>query len=354
LDRAAPKLESLIVEGAIPLIHHKDSEPSGNFMCSPNFLGGSAPLLQSIEFRDVLPDMLFAFPLPKLTKIDLVAPTAYVEFDEILNLVSTSPLLKDITVHAKVRLQDRSNKDKVTLCDLHYLDWKDFEGSTNLIPHLIAPNLKDLRIQVSQSTTLASILSPRQHEIGLFQIEPVEVDYYDGPEERFWCFHYHDYHEPRINGPLLVKVKGDVDLSSSNWSLSGLPMSLSGVKNLGMMLGEDAKGPVPLVEGLEHVKRITLVGKIDLLIPLIKPDDDKLVPFPHLSELRIDLTPSPSVLSALQTLTGVLDDRKRAGRPVNKLHLLSSRNQSEEITDSGIEEAAGEFIFTEGWEFPED
>jgi hypothetical protein len=321
-------------------------------MCSHKFLARSAPLLQSIKFRDVLPGMLFTFPLPKLTKIDLVAPTAYVWLEEILNLVSTSPLLKDITVHAKVRLQDWSNKDKVTLRDLRYLDWKDFQGSASLIPHIIAPKLKDLRIEVKQRTTPASILSSRQHEIGLFQIEPVEVAYYNGPGERLWVFHYHDHHEPATNSPLLVKVKGDVDWPSSDWSLSGLPISLSGVKSLVVMLDEDANGLVPL-EGLEHMKMITLWGEIDSLIPLLKPNDDKSVPLPHLSELRISLPPFPSP-STLQTLTGILDDRKRARHPVNKLHLLSRRDQSEEITDSGIEAAAGEFIFTEGCEFPED
>jgi hypothetical protein len=359
LHSAAPKLESLIIEG----VHHRsnayytDSTSRGNFMSSHKFLGRFTPSLQSITFRDVLPGMAFTFPLPVLTKIDWVAPTAYVGFDEILNLLSTSPLLEDITVHAKVRLQDRSNKRRVTLGELRHLDWNDYEGSTSLVPHLIAPKLKGLRIQVihkdrNQTTTLASILSSGQNDIGLFHIEPVAVDYSYGPSRRSWCFRYTD---PEISD-LWVEVEGEKQDPDIDWSLAGLPISLSSTKSLTVQWSGAGKSPLGKIpfKKLRRLKSLTMQGEIDSLIPLIelvRQDGKKSVhfshllelfhspfgkdpaPFPHLSELRIDLRDSRSVPSTLGKLTEVLKERKRGKHRVSKVQFFLSSDQHKEITD---------------------
>jgi hypothetical protein len=353
LHSAAPKLESLIIEGAYHSFdaYSTDSTSRGNFMSSRKFLGRSAPSLQSITFRDVLPGMAFTFPLPMLTKIDWVAPTAYVWFDEILNLLSTSPLLEDITVHAKVRLQDRSDRRRVTLGELHHLDWKDYEGSTSLVPHVIAPKLKGLRIQVihkdcKQNITLASILYSGPKDIGLFQLKPVAVDYSYGPLRRSWRFRYPD---PETNSLWIEAAWEKQDGDEIDWSLSGLPISLSSTKSLTVQPGVDVKNPhlwEILPEELRNLERITLEKEIDLLIPLVGMACHESVPFPHLSELRINLRSSPSVLLTLREIKDVLNDRKRAGYPVNKIQFLVYAIQYHEIANvEGMDETLEEAIW---------
>ena len=164
-SREAPELRSLTIEGKTSAFW--GGRNSGNFNLPPDFLGGSAPALQSLKLKSVSPNAVFSFPLPMLTHIDWVAPTTQVRIEELLNLFATSPLLEDIKLHVLIRGQGPKDQPlrEVTLNELRKLNWADYNGWTTPVPFLIAPKLRELQIRVTtilecHQTTSPSILPP--------------------------------------------------------------------------------------------------------------------------------------------------------------------------------------------------
>lgn len=314
LCKTLPLLESLEIIG--------DDSPrctnrGGAIPFPPNFLGRHAPSLRTLVFYLVSPNVVFTFPLPNLTHISWVAEEAHVQIKELLNLLKSSPLLEDITMHVLVRGQLDTPLETVTLNELRRLDWADCAGSISLAPCLIAPKLYSLEIGVTRNpqsqgpeTTLHSLLSPSLDYTPLL-LKPKVVVYTSGRNTRlFSCL-------TSSNICLRVKEKGSF---TNSWSLENLPISFSRTHVLEVEL--DGNFGLPPLSGFpigefKNLSQLLLRGKVDLLAHLIRR---KPVPCTKLSKIFIHPEGPKSTVS---NLLEVLQERMDAGHRVKTVEVVA-------------------------------
>ena len=355
---AAPNLQSLEIYGAsIPENSSHRFDSSFNFLRNPvpslrvlsflsvllrklfgdrslfNSLGNPVPSLRELTFWKAIPLKLFT--LPNLTTIGWMAPLATVDFKELLDSLAATPLLEDLMIDVKITPSNDPNtlKKKVTLDELTNLRWIDNGGSTSLIPHLVASKLQNLHISVwplnERGTTLASILTPdHPNDIGLFQIEPVEMHYHFRPASSGWLRPQPSELGYRLlcpnGGKVYFEIRGDFE---TDYPLPDLPFSLSNTNIFTAVtyFEKPLLGSIP-IQQLTNLKTLTLKGKTTSLIPLLEPNNsDKLVPFPHLEQALIDINQSDSIPHNLTTLRDALQKRNEEGLRLRTLKIAFPR-----------------------------
>ena len=333
-SREAPELRSLTIEGKTSSVLR--GRDSGIFHLPPNFLGGSAPVLQSLKLKLVSPDVVFPFPLPMLTHVEWVAPTTHVAIEELLDLFATSPMLEDIKLHVLVRRQEPEDQPlrEVTLNELRKLNWADYDGWTTPIPFLIAPKLRELQIRVTtilehHQTTSPSILPDDGDRIPLLQDEPLAVEYAcinRKTQEASYCFDYPG------NAYLSVTEVIILEPGRINYTIDWLPpdsnISFSSTQKLTLKADGEYLPPcdqaIPIREFL-GLQSLNLEGDIDRLVSLVGLDytlgDRRSTSFPSIPEVRIvPSTPCFNLNGFLQSL----GQRARAGCQVNTFHISTS------------------------------
>ena len=275
LDRKAPNIQSLEIESSF-----SPAEFSGSLLRSPHtFLGGYAPSLQSLTFRRVSAGFVPAFPLPKLTHIDWVTETEQVAINEVLGLFRSSPLIEVIKMHVKVKADRYQSLKTVTLSKLRKLDWADHAGAISLIPYLIAPQLSELAIKVTQTSedqtfSLSSIPPSDVSHIPLL-LKPKGLEYVYENCNRSWYFSYHG------SASFVIRT-GALENRGSLFS-PDIPISFSEARKLTV---EAIGGSPPFldipIEQFKSLQRVELRGETGELASRIM-----LASPPQLSKIRI-------------------------------------------------------------------
>ena len=320
----APNLQSLEIGG----VNLENS--NRRFNSSFNFLGNPVPSMQELVFWDVIPLKLITFP--NLTTIKWVAPLVTVNFEALLDSLAATPLLEVIMVDVKITPSNDPNtlKKKVTLNELINLRWIDCGGSTSLIPHLVASKLQNLRISVQpldeKDTTLASILTPdHQNDIGLFQMELVQMYYIHKPAHSNWRLATLAHPDSRLPGrpdhEVDIEIQGDFE---TDCPLPNLPFSLSNTKIFTVVteVEKPPLGSIPINQ-LTNLETLRLGGKTTSLIPLLEPNSsDGSVPFPHLEKVLITINTSDSFHNNLTILRDALQKRNELDCRVGELLIV--------------------------------
>lgn len=323
LCQETPNLQSLTIKKKPSLRSRFGGAGTGRNVHFPdNFLGRHAPLLQSLTFHSVSPVKVFTFPLPKLTHLCWTSKASNIVIEELLGLFESSPLLETIRIRGRIQTHTKDPLKKVTLSELHRLEWEDTSGgSTSLIPCLVAPKLNKLEIEVahipqSQRTAPPPIIPPDGNHIPLL-LEPVSMTYVHNHGKRAYYFIY-----PETTYFMFTQLdKGHRTSPATNLLLSpDFPISFSRTQEL---IIQAVGGALPLdaipIGKLESLRELDLVGQVDSLVRIIGVNRGKPVPCPALWKICI----SPNDLrSALRELRKVLEERREAGHAVNTVEIL--------------------------------
>ena len=320
-----PNLRSLTIDGR---------SGGGLIHIPPEFLGRRAPFLRNLTLDSVSPMPVTNLPLQNLTNLRWVDLFSFVGIEEVLVLLTLTPLLEALDLGLRVQSTTEAGQHRgITLTNLRRLAWANYGGPLSLMSLLVAPELKHATIHVTSDSShsdLSTILPLHRNRFPWFA-EPIALRYRYRNFTRSCHITYPSGYIEIHQTHMVNRHPPDDRWLSTNASISFRKTKHLCVEAYG---GCPSPGDIPM-EQFESLESLELMGEVGELLSVVRSNGSVTsgipsIPFPSLSELHLIIRGGDFPFEAL---AGVLKERKEAGYRIKALRIKGRcKGYSEAVT----------------------